>query len=511
MLRFETLQTPPEDGGVLIEPAAAQWQELIAGNSNRSNRSSIELLGIPLEELRRRTRQALFGKPAGGPVIAAGHQPAFAHPGVWAKHVVVRHMAERLGTLHLNFVVDNDAPKADELRIPIVGHDKLIAVEEIPFSQASAGAAYEGRESIDGAHLSEIDDRINEILNTWPADSMIHDYLSGLAAAETEDDFVEQHLAGRQTVDRQFEATLNERRVSQGFDGIFLADLLIHPDGFASVYNQALDEYRRQHQVRSPNRPLPDLQQENGRIETALWAYQPRQRRRRLFVKRTGDAIELFGGSEPIGRTGLGELKQDPQAVFGSFHPWVVRPRALTLTLWARLLACDLFVHGIGGAKYDRITDVILDRYYGKEPPAYVCVSATLRLLLPRHPVGQQDLREARRRVRDLNFNPDRYLSDPPHELMARRANLIDESRALRARHAANIQRRHNFQAIRQTNAEIVASSPEVKEQLGREVEEIEQQVRSNHLADSREYFYALQSRERLSMLADRLRRACDL
>ena len=35
------------------------------------------------------------------------------------------------------------------------------------------------------------------------------------------------------------------------------------------------------------------------------------------------------------------------------------------LTLWARLLLCDLFIHGIGGAQYDRVTDLIVENYFG--------------------------------------------------------------------------------------------------------------------------------------------------
>ena len=35
-----------------------------------------------------------------------------------------------------------------------------------------------------------------------------------------------------------------------------------------------------------------------------------------------------------------------------------IRSRALITTLWARLVLGDLFLHGIGGAKYDQVTDL---------------------------------------------------------------------------------------------------------------------------------------------------------
>ena len=48
-----------------------------------------------------------------------------------------------------------------------------------------------------------------------------------------------------------------------------------------------------------------------------------------------------------------------------------LRPRALTLTLFARLCLGDFFIHGIGGGKYDEVTDAIIRDYFGVEPPAY--------------------------------------------------------------------------------------------------------------------------------------------
>ena len=65
--------------------------------------------------------------------------------------------------------------------------------------------------------------------------------------------------------------------------------------------------------------------------------------------------------------------------------------------MYARLFLCDLFIHGIGGGKYDEVTDNIIRRYYGVEPPAYLVLSATLHLPLPHHPARPEDCRRLRR------------------------------------------------------------------------------------------------------------------
>jgi hypothetical protein len=192
-------------------------------------------------------------------------------------------------------------------------------------------------------------------------------------------------------------------------------------------------------------------------------------------------------------------------AVLKSLLPWVVRPRALALTLWARLLACDLFVHGIGGAKYDRITDGIIHRYYRCSPPAFACVSATLRLPLPRHPVNPNDLLNAKRQLRDLQFNPDRYVRNAPADLLEKRADLIRESDRLRRVRGSRTARRDTFLSIRRVNARLLESQPGLRREFLDRVDRIERELLGNAVASSREYFYVLQSRERLARLAEDL------
>src|SRR5439155_19575136 len=87
--------------------------------------------------------------------------------------------------------------------------------------------------------------------------------------------------------------------------------------------------------------------------------------------------------------------------------------RALTTTLFARLLLADLFIHGIGGGKYDELTDTLLARYYGLEPPGFLVLTGTLYLPLPTFPATNGDLQTRRRLVRDQYWNPQRHLPAP--------------------------------------------------------------------------------------------------
>src|SRR5207302_829445 len=138
--------------------------------------------------------------------------------------------------------------------------------------------------------------------------------------------------------------------------------------------------------------------------------------RGRLLVRPTEHGLALRVGTEPWPELPAGTLREGTALV----HEWQelerrgfkVRSRALTNTLFARLLLADLFIHGIGGGKYDELTDAILRRFYAVEPTGYLVLSATLLLPLPPFAEKPEECRGLAREVRDLHYNPQRHLED---------------------------------------------------------------------------------------------------
>ncbi len=511
MLRFENLQAPAEDGGILLEPPPREWLRLSEENARLLRLTGVVLAGVSAGDARARIRSQLSPDKDDALIVASGHQPEFVHPGVWAKHVTLRAFSESAGVAGVDLVVDHDAPRVSGLRIAFRPENGFLELQEVAFGQAPAGAAYEGRSPVDREQIKAIREQLAAMLGTRFNESFMPAYFAGIEQCVNPADVVDQHLAGRLHVDTALGAALPEHRASRVFGGPFLADLLLNADRFAHCYNESLKEYRRQQGVRSADRPLPDLGRENGRIETALWLCQPLQRRRRFWVEQQGDRLGCYADATLVGELSREALVRDPDAATGSLRPWLVRPRALTFTLWARLLACDLFVHGIGGAKYDRITDGLFRRYYRCEAPAYVCVSATLRSSWPMFPITDEDLAVARHQVRDWRFNPQRYSRKLPPLLLAEREELIGRSEYLRQSRGPRTQRREVFLAIRAVNSRLVESCPEIGQDLACRRDLLARQVASNRVAADREYFYALQPGERLSSLARRLAEAVRL
>ncbi len=245
MLRFDRLLAPTRDAGVLIEPPVAAWPALIEQNRTAFSSATARIAGRPLAELREQTRAALTGPASDNrPLIVAGHQPDFVHPGVWAKHVAVRHLVDTRGWGGLNLVVDNDSPGSNGLLVPTIGAGNLVGTAEVVLRPGHAGSAHEARPVLLPEQLAALRAQLLAAAPYRGAGTMISAYLDGLGSAGT--DFVDQHLAGRAAVDGPLGAALPETRVSRAFGGPMLAHLLLDAEGFASCYNTALADYRRE-------------------------------------------------------------------------------------------------------------------------------------------------------------------------------------------------------------------------------------------------------------------------
>jgi hypothetical protein len=517
MLRFASLSTPAEDGQILVEPKADQLASLVEANHRLLARAGVEIHGRPLAELRRATRAALTDARDDRPLVVTGHQPELYHAGVWAKNIVTSRLAEAVGGRALNLIVDNDAPKKTSITVPHLG-GKPLRAHEVPFAEFHAGWAFEQFDALEPHAaerlLAEIRSALGEAACEASALPLMAPALTGQVPAR---DFVDQVVAARKQVEACFGLTLIERRVSACWAGPMLLDIILNAARFAECYNAALADYRRALGIPGTSHPVPDLHRDGGRIELPVWVYRRGEARHRLFVESAAGETSFYAEAFALGSLGTGDLRAPDglnrliAATDRSF-----RPRALTLTLWARALVADLFIHGIGGAKYDRITDRIMESYLGIRPPEMACVSATLRMPIERFPVTRADLSTARRKRRDAHHNPQRYLSAITADLsgpLQRRIECIAESERLRRDDRLNHPaRRAAFLAIRHANADLLAADPGLLDRLAAQIIRVDQQLAHNAVADGREYFFGLLPISKLEQLArtlpsvDRLR-----
>ena len=201
------------------------------------------------------------------------------------------------------------------------------------------------------------------------------------------------------------------------------------------------------------------------------------------------DLVEMFLAIEsPTTGQTAGALEQLAQYEASGYK---IRPRALITTMYSRLLLGDLFVHGIGGAKYDQLTDAIIERFFGVRAPSYMVVSATCHLPIPREEIVHDDVRRVERHLREIRFHPEVHLDedclDQPEvaELVALKQRWIaatPDKKQLRQRH----------RDIKSVNDSLQPCLRQRREQLEQERSQLVAALRNERILRSREYAFCL-------------------
>ncbi len=164
--------------------------------------------------------------------------------------------------------------------------------------------------------------------------------------------------------------------------------------------------------------------------------------------------------------------------------------------MFARFLLGDLFIHGIGGAKYDELGNEIARRFFQFEPPGFLTLSLTLWPGIPAAPTTPADLAEVDRRLRDLIFNPDRYLDEPSLE----EARILIEGKreAIGRPVTSRRERIARGKAIRRSNEALQPWVETLRAALVRQRSRVLADLRANRIARSREFASVLHSTQRL-------------
>jgi hypothetical protein len=439
------LHAPAEHGGVLATPPFHDLDAVL-----HANRACYA--GHPLEPFRplavmeacaqaRQFHQELGLEDlphTGGPLIVTGHQPELFHPGVWVKNFAAAGLARRWGGTSLNLIIDNDLAKP-WLRVPRRAAAPIRAVR-VPFEPGVPGEPYEElrvrNEACFAAFPQVVREHLGQLDYLPLLDRLWRKVQSFAAVATGLGDQPGHRLAGaRHLIEAEWGCTNLELPISrlcrtQAF-GRFVWHLLTELPRFHAIHNQSLTAYRHKHRLRSANHPVPALAVDGDWLEAPLWCWRAGDtHRQRVFARQVNGCLELRLNPSTTARLPKHSPLQQPLVDLQGAG-YRLRPRALTTTLFARLFLADLFIHGIGGAIYDELTDAIIRGFSDLEPPGFLTLSATFRLPFGRGPSHLSEFRALSHRVRDQWWNPDRYLRD--ETLQAPRARELCESKRLLA------------------------------------------------------------------------------
>ena len=470
------LKPPEADGGALFLPAPEEYGRALAANRALPRDALTDLAA----EARRlavtdaRGFTASLGLDPGperdplGPVLASGHQPLFIHPGVAVKNFLLAGRARALGAAALYITVDSDEFTAAAAPLPAVRAAALMRVEH-PFHEYQPGATYESaavesadalRARLDSAARLMADERLAappaaiQMRRAWEAEAAPGGYM--------------ELPVSRLCAHRPFLS--------------FAASIARDLPRFVETYNGALARYRTEHKLRYPANPFPDLARgDDGAWEAPFWLATPRGRERWYVAGDGARVITATGASYPLDDLARGAMP--------------VRPRAITLSLYLRLFVCDLFIHGVGGAKYDQLTDEIIRRYYGLAPGGYALATGTRWIETARGDDPHQAIAQLAARKRSMEQHPENFadaaaaaLAREKHELTVAIAAHGADKKSLGARIGElNALMARALEPARQ------AAESEITRQRAREPEWA--------AATARDYPYFLHSPERVAAL----------
>ncbi len=486
---------PSGHGELVVRPPLDEWAELARANERALAEWDFRIAGVAAGNLRARARRELLEcaarstdrmglaarPPGAGPLIVTGHQPDLFHAGVWVKDFLVERLARETGGTGLDIVVDTDGFDGVGMTAPCLVPGVTRWRQYL--AEGRSDSCYACTPVPSAARIEDFCSATAAVLETLPTPAIGRHFAAfceAMRASVPHSRSLAELVTGAR---RRFEGNLTgylelpvtALSATDSFRS-YAVDILLDAERFAGAYNAELAEYRTLHRVRSAAQPFPDLEVAGGRVEVPFWVLEA-QSRRPVFVEKTGEEVTLRSNGGTV--TKLPPTPAEAAAALAASGALLV-PRAVTLTLFVRAFVADLFIHGVGGDRYDRITDALAERWWGVTLPPHSVASLTMYLPLGAVAVRKEDLAEMDRQLHRVAHNPDEMLgelefasSEERREALA----LAEEKRAL-------------VEAISATGADRKALGLRIRavnEQLGALVEPLAIELRARRAALERQ------------------------
>lgn len=444
---FREFRAPKEHGQSLISPRLDRVPELLSSNLDvlRSQRL--------FESIRREARRLLIDDAVrytatyrdvswfdqkvanDAPILMAGHQPAMFHAGVWFKNFALSHLARQTSSVAVNLVIDNDVASGSSIRVP--GLDPVTGqgtYHVVPYDRAGGGVPYEQSTIKDREVFDHFDREVRRAVAPLVRDPCVDRLWKHARHAIERCGFAGCALAqarhglegeiGLQTLELPMGVVCRTTAFAE-----FVLMILSELPRFRQCYNDAARCYRKAHHIRSSAHPVPDLAEEEGWFEAPLWIYgNDSPQRKAAWARLSDDELVISDRAGREIRVDIRYPKLAAEKLSSQIGPNLkLRPRALLTTMYARLVLSDLFLHGIGGGKYDQLGDLIMSSFFGITPPQFMVVSATVLLSGLAEDSSVDRIADLQRMIRDTKYQPERFADrfDLGADLIQRKRGLL--------------------------------------------------------------------------------------
>ncbi len=517
-MEYHRMRAPSEDGAAFVSPPLWDAGRLLDQNRARRSTWNIDIAGVSLTELAKEARRELIDQAvrysldyrivklssdatASDRIILSGHQPQLFHAGVWFKNYVLSHLGERLNATAVNLIIDNDVLTGTSIRVPMISAGRL-GTERITFDQPVGERPFEDRSIQDSATFGNFPSQVLRtvgrligkptVRSLWPLALEARERTNNLGRCIAQARHRLEEQIGLQTLEVPL-SCICDTAAFRRFAAFWWRDAA----RLRAIYNAGVAEYRRVHQIRSRTHPVPELIADGEWIETPFWVWTSADpRRRRLFVRSAMRSIEITDREhfhERLDGSG-GDGEKIPELLSTIAGTGVrIRPRALITTMYARLMLSDLFIHGIGGGKYDQLTDWLISQVFSIDPPEYLIATATCRLPMSWSAPMPNRLPLINNQLRQLQFNPENLAED-----MVGAAPLVAEKIRWLQNTLPRGQRRPRHIELQRINSALQPFVVDLRAKLLQERDQLLARHREHRVLTSRDYPFCLFPLQRL-------------
>jgi len=440
------------DSGIEFQLEPSPAAQCAALQAWRTASERISLFDTPLVEWQRSSRAAL-GLALDRPIIVTGHQAGIWHAGILAKWFLADALASRCAGDAAALVVDHDVNHAHAIAYPALVDGALTeAFLPVPAAPRGGPTALQPAVQFNAPQTPPVPDitpqlhALREVLNAHSGAQCIAEQMAR-ATSELLRPFIKPMIT------------------------VFATRIMATPIAAALVAAMQRD-------------PARCIESYNAAVASDRQAARP-----------------LTTGELPLWRlTTTGRLPVRADDAAGS-----LAPRALLMTAITRIALCDLFVHGTGGGRYERLTEAWIRAWLGIDLAPMSVATATLRLPLEMHLGDQQVTTPAE--LRRVEFDPDLVaLPAPTRGPSPFKRSLLA---AIAAAPRGSRERRGQYQTLRHQLDERRDANQELIARLRADVESSRARAAGAQVARSRTWPWPLHAPARLQALHEAIQLSC--
>jgi hypothetical protein len=380
---------PEEKDCIFTLPDFKSWPSLLRDNKgplsavNNRNISQTELVNTAAEYTER-IGLSVSRLTSAADIIATGHQPKWHHCGIFAKNVITGGFAGQTGGVAVHLVLDHDSCSTS-MSLPESDNEGLLRFKTIPLAKKHREMPLELMSVPSEEQLMKFMDSVSRTGDSicreiWCRD--IHGIIANSRSCRSAADVITQLQA---QLNRSLGLEIMYLPVSlMSQSSCFIAfvySVLRDAVGFVRIYNEAIRNKIATDNLKS-NQTIRSLKIDylNGIIELPFWLVSKTGKRASLYASLNdrnvsiGTAVDIAGTIDSSGE------KERQMLEILRKNKYMVRPKSVTLTLFARLYLADLFVHGTGAVNYEYITDRLIGDFYKIKNLNFGVATATMTL-----------------------------------------------------------------------------------------------------------------------------------